>query len=141
MMTFLKVVVGIIVVVAILFVILGIKSQKGVAPGLVNGVLAECPTAPNCASSEADAQPEKQVAPLKATLAQAKAAIEKTGGIITSESDSYISATYMSGIFKFVDDVELRAAGDVVHIRSASRVGYSDRGVNAKRVEAIRAGL
>jgi len=86
-------------------------------------------------------QPEKQVAPLSASLAEAKAAIIKTGGTITSESDDYISATYMSGLFKFVDDVELRPDGDVVHIRSASRVGYSDRGVNKKRVEAIRAAL
>jgi len=62
------------------------------------------------------------------------------GGVITSESSDYISATFMSSLFKFVDDVELRpgAAGEV-HIRSASRVGYSDRGVNRKRVDAIRA--
>jgi len=48
----------------------------------------------------------------------------------------------MSKVFKFVDDVELRDAGKgVVHIRSASRVGYSDRGENKKRVERIRAAL
>ena len=45
----------------------------------------------------------------------------------------------MSKIFKFVDDVELRKS-DVRtwEIRSSSRVGYSDRGVNRKRIETIR---
>ena len=48
----------------------------------------------------------------------------------------------MSKIFKFVDDVEIRHdKANIWHIRSASRVGYSDRGVNRKRVEAIRAQL
>ena len=141
MMTFLKLIAGLIAAIFVLFIILGIKSQKGAALGIVKGTLSECPSSPNCASSEADVQPEKQVAPLSASLAKAKAAIIKTGGTITSESDDYISATYMSGLFKFVDDVELRPDGDVVHIRSASRVGYSDRGVNKKRIEAIRAAL
>ena len=69
-------------------------------------------------------------------------AITATGGTITSETDSYLSATYMSKIFKFVDDVEIRHDKDNIwHIRSASRVGYSDRGVNKKRVEAIRSKL
>lgn len=122
-----------------LFFLLGLKSQKGKAKGLVNGLLAEPSTAPNCVSSEDDVQPEKQVAPLKGSLETIKAAIMATGGTITSETDSYASATYMSKLFKFVDDVEIRHDKDNIwQIRSASRVGYSDRGVNRKRVEAIR---
>ncbi|MGB0907452.1 MAG: DUF1499 domain-containing protein [Maricaulaceae bacterium] len=140
-MSIVKGILAVVVLGCIVFFLLGLKSQKGVAKGLENGKLAECPASPNCVCSEADVQPEKLVAPLAATLAQAKAAIVKTGGVITSESDDYISATYMSGIFKYVDDVELRAEGDVVHIRSASRVGHSDMGANAKRVAAIRAAL
>lgn len=126
--------------IAVLFFLLGLKSQKGKAKGLIKGHLAEPGTAPNCVSSEVDVQPEKKVAPLNGSLAQIKAAITATGGIITSETDSYLSATYMSKLFKFVDDVEVRhEKEDIWHIRSASRVGYSDRGVNRKRVEAIRA--
>ncbi len=125
---------------AMIFTLLGLKSQKGKAPGLVGGHLAPPKAAPNCVSSEIDVQPEKKVAPLHGTRADIIAAIKATGGTVTSESDSYISATYMSRIFKFVDDVELRHdKEDIWHIRSASRVGYSDRGVNRKRVEAIRA--
>ena len=125
-----------------LFFLLGLKSQKGKAKGLVAGHLVPPSSAPNCVSSEVDVQPEKKVAPLNGSLAQIKAAITATGGTITSETESYLSATYMSKIFKFVDDVEIRhEKEDIWHIRSASRVGYSDRGVNRKRVEAIRAAI
>ena len=125
-----------------LFILLGLKSQKGTANGLVEGHLAPPSSAPNTVSSEVGVQPEKKVAPLNASFEQIKDAIRATGGTITSETDSYLSATYMSKIFKFVDDVEIRHDKENIwHIRSASRVGYSDRGVNRKRVEAIRAQL
>ena len=124
------------------FFLLGLKSQKGKAKGLVDGHLSPPGSAPNCVSSEIDVQPEKKVAPLNGSLAQIKAAIVETGGVITSETDSYLSATYMSKVFKFIDDVEVRhEKDDIWHIRSASRVGYSDRGVNRKRVEAIRGAI
>ena len=129
-------------VIVITFFLLGLKSQKGKAKGLVAGHLAPPSSAPNCVSSEVDVQPEKKVAPLNGSLDQIKVAVVATGGVITSETDSYLSATYMSKIFKFVDDVEIRHdKEDIWHIRSASRVGYSDRGVNRKRVEAIRAAI
>ena len=121
-----------------LFILLGIISQKGEAPGLVNGKLAEPGTKPNVVCSEIDTQSERTVAPIEASLADVATAIEKTGGVITSRSDNYLSATYMSRLFKFVDDVEVRQDEDICHIRSSSRVGYSDRGVNRKRVEMIR---
>lgn len=141
-MVFLKYIVLVFAGVFILFFLLGLKSQKGSAPGLKNGKLAPLSSKPNCVSSEDDTQPERHVDPLEGTLAEAKAAVVSTGGTITSETDTYVSATYMSKIYKFVDDVELRDAGNgTVHIRSASRVGYSDRGVNRKRVNAIRTAL
>ena len=121
-----------------LFIFMGILSQKGEAPGLINGRLAEPNTKPNVVCSEADTQSERAVAPIKGTVPDVTRAIEATGGTITARSDDYVSATYMSKIFKFVDDVEIRQDGDVCQIRSGSRVGYSDRGVNRKRVETIR---
>lgn len=137
-----KFVLGAIGVIIVVFFLLGLKSQKGKAKGLLNGHLAPPSSAPNCVSSEIDVQPEKKVAPLNGSLEAIKAAIIATGGTITSETKSYVSATYMSNIFKFVDDVEIRHDKENVwHIRSASRVGYSDRGVNRKRVEAIRAAI
>ena len=137
-----KFVISVIVLICVLFFLMGLKSQKGKAKGLISGHLAEPGSAPNSVSSEIDVQPEKKVAPLHGTLSGIKTAITATGGTITSETESYLSATYMSKIFKFVDDVEIRHDKDNIwHIRSASRVGYSDRGVNKKRVEAIRSKL
>ena len=122
----------------LLFVVLGLVSQKGEAPGLQNGRLAEPGSKPNAVCSEEDTQSERAIAPIKGKLADVLSAIEDTGGTITSRSDDYLSATYMSRLFKFVDDVEVRPDGQQCHIRSASRVGYSDRGANRKRVETIR---
>ena len=122
----------------VLFVILGLISQKGEAPGLQNGRLAEPGSKPNTVCSEPDTQSERAVAPIQGQLSDVADAIEATGGTITARSDDYLSATYMSRLFKFVDDVEVRQDGDVCQIRSGSRVGYSDRGINRKRVEVIR---
>lgn len=141
-MIFLKMLAVLVGLVIILFFFLGLKSQKGGAPGLVAGKLAECSSKPNCVSSEPGTQPEKQVAPISASMSLIKSAVIGTGGTITSETDDYISATYMSKIFKFVDDVEVRSEKDgTAHIRSASRVGYSDRGANLKRVDEIKKAL
>jgi uncharacterized protein (DUF1499 family) len=137
-----KFIFGAIGFVIVMFFLLGLKSQKGKAKGLIDGRLAEPGAAPNAVCSEAGTQPEKLVAPLAGDFAQVKAAIIATGGTITAESERYISATYMSKVFKFIDDVELRKDSKRLwHIRSGSRVGYSDRGVNRRRVEAIRDAL
>ena len=139
-MSFIKIIVSVIGLICFLFFVLGLKSQKGVAPGLVDGKLSDMGAAPNAVSSEIDTQPEKKLAPITGTRSAIRDAIIATGGTITSETETYLSATYMSPIFKFVDDVELRHEKESIwHIRSASRVGYSDRGVNRRRVETIRA--
>lgn len=57
--------------------------------------------------------------------------------------DNYIRAEFTSAVFRFTDDVEFyfqqEQAGEIlIHIRSASRIGYSDFGVNRKRIEKIR---
>ncbi len=122
----------------ILFVLLGLVSQKGEAPGLDNGCLVEPGSKPNVVCSEPNTQSERAIEPISGKLADVLHAIEATGGTITSRSDDYLSATYMSRLFKFVDDVEVRQDGEKCQIRSSSRVGYSDNGVNRKRVETIR---
>jgi hypothetical protein len=52
----------------------------------------------------------------------------------------YLRAEFKSAIFGFIDDVELLSGEEpgVIHIRSASRVGCWDLGVNRGRVERIR---
>ena len=132
-------VVLILVVVVGGLLVLALISQRGKAKGLVNGRLAPVGPKPNVVSSEPDTPPDVQVAPLRATLTEAKAAVERMGGTVIEETDEYVAATFQSRFFRFIDDVELRDAGDrVVHVRSSSRVGHSDMGVNRKRVEALR---
>jgi uncharacterized protein (DUF1499 family) len=59
---------------------------------------------------------------------------------VVSSGADYLKAEARSAVFRFVDDVEFRldAETGLIHVRSASRVGYSDLGANRKRVEALR---
>jgi len=59
---------------------------------------------------------------------------------VVETTDTYIAATFTSKLFKFVDDFEARfdAQNNLIHLRSASREGYSDMGVNARRIAAIK---
>ena len=121
------------------FFVLRQQSQKGSAPGLVDGSLAPCPSSPNCVSSEADTPEEKRVEPLPIESWDALPGIlADMGGEIKASSEAYVAAEFTSATFGFVDDLELRRAENAVHVRSASRVGYSDRGVNAARVAELR---
>jgi uncharacterized protein (DUF1499 family) len=111
-------------------------------------MLAPCPDSPNCVSSQApEADREHYIAAFSFTGEPAeawqrlKAAVltEKRVTIIT-EQDDYLHAEMRSLMFRFVDDIEFSLAADtgLIHVRSASRVGHSDFGVNRKRVERIR---
>lgn len=123
-------------------------SMNETAPdiGLVDGKLRPCPATPNCVHSETTG--EKSIEPFKATadinLADLWDAtiknIKDQGGNIEIQEDDYLWATFQSSLFKFTDDVELRRdnKANIIHVRSGSRSGKSDLGVNRKRVEAIR---
>ncbi len=65
------------------------------------------------------------------------------GATVIDESAGYLYAEFATPVLKFVDDVEflLDAKAGVIHVRSASRLGRKDFGVNRKRIEAIRARL
>lgn len=124
------------------FIGLGQYSKNGSAPGVTNGSLAPCPSSPNCVSSEAGTPPEKQVDPLALSAWETiPAAITAIGGTITLQDTDYIAAEFSSSTFGFVDDLELRLTDTDVQVRSASRVGYSDRGANAARVAQLRKAL
>ena len=122
-------------------------NEKAPATALVDGKLRACPDTPNCVSSETTG--EKFIEPLTPVdVAQLDEMWEKSntslsamGGKIESQDDGFVWATFQSKLFKFTDDVELRkdAEAGVVQIRSSSRSGKSDLGVNRKRVEALRA--
>ncbi|MEL6829813.1 MAG: DUF1499 domain-containing protein [Pseudomonadota bacterium] len=124
------------------FFYLGVQSQNGEAPGLTDGTLTACPESPNCVSSEAGTESEKRVdAFALEAWAELPSVIEQMGGVVTVQEDGYLAAEFTSSLFRFVDDTEFRRAGDVVHVRSGSRVGRSDAGVNAQRIADLRARL
>jgi uncharacterized protein (DUF1499 family) len=74
------------------------------------------------------------------TLKILKETIQELGGVVQKETDTYLAAAFSSTLFGFVDDLEGRidSRHNVLHIRSASRVGYSDLGLNTRRTERIR---
>lgn len=129
-------------------------SFSGTRPdnlGPKEGKLAPCPNSPNCVCSQSptsDSQHYIAPLPLKTSAPEAIASIkaivesmERT--MVITETDSYLYAEFTSAMMGYVDDVEFYAdaAEQVVHVRSASRLGQSDLGVNRKRIEDIRAAL
>lgn len=122
------------------------SGQRPTNLGVSDGKLAACPGTPNCVSSQSeDAQSTIDPLPLKGSAAesiQAIADIVKSMELteIVEQSDRYLYAEFTSKLMGFVDDVEFYAdeTDNLMHVRSASRLGKSDLGVNRKRVEAIR---
>ena len=114
--------------------------------GLYDGRLRPCPDSPNCVSSYAS-DTSHNVEPLRytGTLNDARKAVlsvlysMKRTRVVTETSD-YVHAEFTSMIFRFVDDVEFyfEKKEPVIHVRSASRLGYSDLGANRKRVADFR---
>ncbi|MFM1897106.1 MAG: hypothetical protein RLZZ385_2180 [Pseudomonadota bacterium] len=111
--------------------------------GVHDGQLISCPDSPNCVCSF-EQRDSHFIAPLQATLAQVEQILlGLPEANIVSAQTNYLYAEFTSRIMGFVDDVEFLfdPAAGVTHVRSASRVGYSDMGVNRKRIESIRAAL
>jgi uncharacterized protein (DUF1499 family) len=113
------------------------------------GALLPCPKKPNCVSSQAAAddklhltRPFPYAGTRQETQAKLAAILDATPRIHwVTRDERYWHLTATSRLFRFVDDVEFvfDDGGGVVHVRSASRVGHSDLGVNRKRVGALRA--
>lgn len=111
---------------------------------LIEGHLRPCPNRPNCVTS--DSGTNDRVLPIsfhsspEEAWQQMQKIIKGHGGEIIENRPIYLWATFTSTLFHFVDDVELRMEPEEkrIHIRSGARVGYSDFGVNRKRVMEIR---
>lgn len=109
--------------------------------GVKDGKLASCPGTPNCVNSQSD-NPQSKIEPLPAVaIADLRKVIEgMEGSKIIEQTDNYLYAEFKTKLMGFVDDVEfyLEPNENVIHVRSASRLGKSDLGVNRKRIETIR---
>lgn len=113
--------------------------------GIADGRLEDCPGSPNCVNSQAGDE-RHSIAPFTyegsrqeafRRLKQAVSDLKRTQ--IVEERDDYLRIECTSALFRFVDDVEFYFPEEnMIHVRSASRLGYSDLGVNGKRVETLR---
>ena len=140
----LLVLLGIALLICLLMIALSATSRHTTV-GLLEGRLRPCPQKPNCVCSE-DKDSTGWVEPLTFHGSPARAwerlvaVIADMGGRIQQQDEQYIWATFTTRVFRFVDDVEFRMVPEegIVHLRSASRVGHSDLGVNGRRVEELR---
>ena len=119
-------------------------NARGIESSDRIGKLADCPKTPNCVCSQASS-PARYIEPLHFTgpsaiawdkLQQVIAAMPRA--TIRTRDERYMHAEFRSRVFRFVDDVEFLLDEGIIHVRSASRVGLSDLGVNRARVEEIR---
>ncbi|WP_016952547.1 DUF1499 domain-containing protein [Anabaena sp. PCC 7108] len=117
--------------------------------GVREGKLALCPPSPNCVSSQST-DSLHHIAPLSFTSSPEQALTNLKNLILSlprtkiiTETEDYLYAEFKSAWMGFVDDVEfyLDHKSNIIHVRSASRLGYGDLGVNRQRIEQIRAKL
>lgn len=156
-MIFIKWLVIIILLAAIAVVVAGqLGMFKGIAPtdlGVREGKLKPPAMTPNSVSSQAALYPDHPqlnyatIEPLPfigdaaTTLARIRSIVEgMEGAEVIASDEHYLYIQFTSKIMKFVDDAEFwfDPAASVIQVRSASRLGKSDLGVNRKRIEAIR---
>jgi uncharacterized protein (DUF1499 family) len=126
--------------------LLGMLGCAGKQPqnlGIKDGRLVSCPSSPNCVSSQDDdghgiaalaftGEPDAAFDRLKLVLGL------RSDTTIIEEKPGYVRVELRTTLF--VDDGEflLDRVGRVIHVRSASRLGYSDLGKNRRRMEEIR---
>ena len=127
--------------------LLGLFGCAGERPnnlGAQDGLLVPCPRSPNCVSSQATDE-RHRIAPLtfadEPDTAWARLRAVLTGradATLMEEQPGYLRLELRTTLF--VDDAEflLDPANRVIHVRSASRLGYSDLGKNRSRMEEIR---
>ncbi|MDY6918842.1 MAG: DUF1499 domain-containing protein [Pseudomonadota bacterium] len=119
-------------------------SATPVAKGVVDGGLADCPSTPNCISSNANDEDHRYPPlPYSGTPEQAISKLiqvirDYPRTDIVKQDGPYLYATFTTAIMRFTDDVEFYIEGDRIQVRSASRVGYSDLGKNRSRMNDLR---
>ena len=129
--------------------ILSCASKRPSNLGISGGLLTACPSSPNCVSSDVtDKKHQIEAFMLASDQSEPWAAIRALvlqipRTKIVKESTDYLHAECQSALLGFVDDLELhhRPNEQIIAVRSASRLGNSDFGVNRRRIELLRASL
>ena len=127
-------------------IVLGCAGKRPSSVGLTDNRLFPCPESPNCVSSMSEDEahyiepftyPSEKQQAYKALL---RVILDQVRATIIEQSDNYLHVEFKSKYLRFVDDVEFYFPNSepIIHIRSASRVGRSDLGVNRKRMNHVR---
>ncbi|MDF1617075.1 DUF1499 domain-containing protein [Petrocella sp. FN5] len=135
----------VVVMVSGVFISMVVGNMKVSKLGVREGLLAEMPETPNAVSSQTRDE-DKKVAPfpykedLQTTKEEIKLAVKAYGDAkIVEEESNYIRMVFTTGLMRYKDDVEFYFDDQekVVHFRSASRIGYSDMGLNRERYNTL----
>ncbi|TVU62635.1 DUF1499 domain-containing protein [Vibrio atlanticus] len=104
-----------------------------------------CGDKPNCVSTQDN---REQHALTEFSLSDSvtldqieQVALTLPGAKTASKTEDYLRVECTSRIMRFVDDLELKTVDGKLIVRSESRTGHSDFGVNRKRAEQLRASL
>jgi len=128
---------------ALLFItLLGLTACSQGVTTMTDRSQSPCGDKPNCVSTQ-DTREEYNLTPFTLTEstnidAIEQVALELPGAKTAVKEGNYLRIECTSKIMRFVDDLELKIEGDQLIVRSESRVGYSDFGVNRKRAEQLR---
>jgi len=128
----------------IVFISLIALSCAGKPPTTI-GNFTDCPKKPNCVSTK-NSYSKSYIEPIRYTGSRVEAikilfmTLESfENSRVKNKKDNYIYVEFVSKLFGFVDDVEFYFnKPGIIEYRSASRIGYSDLGVNRNRMESIR---
>ncbi|WP_083806660.1 DUF1499 domain-containing protein [Vibrio sp. RC586] len=115
--------------------------SQGVAP-MQDRTAIPCTNKPNCVSTQ-DERDKFNLAPFilrpGVTIDQVeRVALSLSGASTAEKNGQYLRIECTSSVFRFVDDLELSIQQDHLWVRSESRIGYSDFGVNRRRAEELR---
>ena len=119
--------------------------DKTIELEMSDGVLSPCPISPNCVCSklpQSDSHYVEPLVPTASTLAIFPMLVDYVQQLPNAELEEkashYVRVSIRSMFLGFTDVLELFFAGDKIHVRSASRTGWYDFGINRRRVESIR---
>ncbi|KGY13713.1 hypothetical protein NM22_03765 [Vibrio tubiashii] len=125
--------------------LLGLTACSQGVEEMTDRTASPCGDKPNCVSTQ-DNRPDHNLAPFElndgVTLDQIEAVVlEQPRTKTADKTDDYLRIEFTSRIMRFVDDLELKIEGNNLIVRSESRIGHSDFGVNRKRADALRVAL
>ncbi len=129
------------VLLSIVMLLMACSSKPEKPEGM--SILPECGWLPNCVNTQSD-DGEKKSHPIKANTVQwgkLKTWMSKQQDWeITINEKNFVQAVVKTPVMRFRDDIQLLYLSDkqLIHVRSSSRIGISDMGVNADRVETLR---